>query len=402
MSTKLPQSKKPSSYELVKFLDIGCGYGGLLVALSKIFPETLMLGMEIRVKVEEYVRERINALRSQNPGQYQNISIIRMNAMKFLPNFFEKGQLAKLFFLFPDPHFKTRKHKARIITTQLLAEYAYVLRIGGIIYTITDVKELHEWMFKRLNEHPLFEHIDEQELEKDPAVPHVRDATEEGKKVERNKEHMEDDMHEWCLLEYQHIATFIDPSNLYFTNLTESQQLKFDKIKELKNSNKFFDKIKDLSLIKNDKIPKEKICLLDPMAGITLKPDDGNVFEYFLFGGILGDDPPRDRTGELRDFGFQTRNLGSIQMTTDTAMYVTNKIIKEKAPIDKISFIDYPEIKLNNNESTTMPFRYVLIPDLNVSTLQTTNQELKINAVPLLPSGMIDLLIKDAEKPLEF
>ena len=50
--------------------------------------------MEIRVKVEEYVRERINALRSQHPGQYQNISIIRMNAMKFLPNFFEKGQVS--------------------------------------------------------------------------------------------------------------------------------------------------------------------------------------------------------------------------------------------------------------------------------------------------------------------
>lgn len=49
--------------------------------------------MEIRVKVEEYVRERIKALRLQHSGQYQNISIIRMNAMKFLPNFFEKGQV---------------------------------------------------------------------------------------------------------------------------------------------------------------------------------------------------------------------------------------------------------------------------------------------------------------------
>jgi tRNA (guanine-N7-)-methyltransferase len=52
--------------------------------------------MEIRVKVEEYVRERINALRLQHPGHYQNISIIRMNAMKFLPNFFEKGQVSIL------------------------------------------------------------------------------------------------------------------------------------------------------------------------------------------------------------------------------------------------------------------------------------------------------------------
>lgn len=28
----------------VEFLDIGCGYGGLLVELSPLFPETLMLG----------------------------------------------------------------------------------------------------------------------------------------------------------------------------------------------------------------------------------------------------------------------------------------------------------------------------------------------------------------------
>jgi tRNA (guanine-N7-)-methyltransferase len=28
----------------VEFADIGCGYGGLLVALSTVFPDTLMLG----------------------------------------------------------------------------------------------------------------------------------------------------------------------------------------------------------------------------------------------------------------------------------------------------------------------------------------------------------------------
>lgn len=60
--------------------------------------------------------------------------------MKFLPNFFRKGQLSKIFLCFPDPHFKTRKHKARIVSTTLNSEYAYVLREGGIIYTITDGK----------------------------------------------------------------------------------------------------------------------------------------------------------------------------------------------------------------------------------------------------------------------
>ncbi|KAI8138936.1 guanine-N(7)--methyltransferase-like protein [Fennellomyces sp. T-0311] len=180
-------AKEGEVQKKVEFADIGCGYGGLLIALATVFPDKLMLGMEIRTKVEDYVYERIKALRVQHPGDYQNASIMRMNAMKFLPNFFEKGQLSKMFFLFPDPHFKQRKHKARIISPTLLAEYAYALRVGGILYTITDVKDLHEWMVKHLDDHPLFERISDEECEKDPAVPHVRDATEEGKKVARNQ-----------------------------------------------------------------------------------------------------------------------------------------------------------------------------------------------------------------------
>ncbi|KAJ8331480.1 tRNA (guanine-N(7)-)-methyltransferase (tRNA(m7G46)-methyltransferase) [Batrachochytrium dendrobatidis] len=182
-----------NSDRLVEFADIGCGYGGLLVGLSPIFPDKLMLGMEIRLKVEEFVNKRIQTMRLQNSskqvneaGSYQNISAIRMNAMKFGPNFFQKGQLSKLFFLFPDPHFKKRKHKARIITSSLLGEYAYILRPSGLVYTVTDVKDLHEWMVKHLDEHPLFVRLTDAELEFDPCVPCVMQDTEEGKKVARN------------------------------------------------------------------------------------------------------------------------------------------------------------------------------------------------------------------------
>lgn len=35
----------------VEFVDVGCGYGGLLIKLSTLYPETLMVGLEIRVKV---------------------------------------------------------------------------------------------------------------------------------------------------------------------------------------------------------------------------------------------------------------------------------------------------------------------------------------------------------------
>jgi tRNA (guanine-N7-)-methyltransferase len=171
----------------VEFADIGCGYGGLLIALSKLFPDKLALGMEIRVHVTEYVEKRIEALRVQHPGgQYQNVSVIRGNAMKFLPNFISKGQLSKIFFLFPDPHFKKRKHKARIVTHQLLGEYAYCLGVGGIVYVATDVHDLYLWMVKHLDEHPLFERIEQAELDADPVKECVLQSTEEGQKVARN------------------------------------------------------------------------------------------------------------------------------------------------------------------------------------------------------------------------
>ena len=104
-----------------------------------------------------YLSQRIKALRLDNPGQYGNIACIRGNAMKYLPCFFEKGQLEKMFFLFPDPHFKKAKHKWRIINQTLLAEYAYVLKVDvGKIYVATDVEDLFEWMVGHLNRHPLF------------------------------------------------------------------------------------------------------------------------------------------------------------------------------------------------------------------------------------------------------
>jgi tRNA (guanine-N7-)-methyltransferase len=197
-----------SSTELTKqveIADIGCGFGGLLVALSPLMPETLMIGMELRTQVTDYVIDRIQALRSQHPapaattdldaahqpGLYQNISAVRSNTMKFLANFFTRGQLSKIFLCFPDPHFKARKHKARIVSGQLNAEYAFVVRPGGKVYTITDVEELHGWIVKHFEGtgegvEELWERVGEEENKRDECVGVMMGETEEGKKVKRN------------------------------------------------------------------------------------------------------------------------------------------------------------------------------------------------------------------------
>lgn len=63
-----------------------------------MFPDNLILGLEIRVKVSDYVNDRIKALRAQDPENYHNIGVLRTNAMKYLPNFFHKGQVSEFIF----------------------------------------------------------------------------------------------------------------------------------------------------------------------------------------------------------------------------------------------------------------------------------------------------------------
>jgi hypothetical protein len=133
------------------------------------------------------------------------------------------------------------------------------------------------------------------------------------------------------------------------------------------------------------------------------------VTRVFLFRGEgdcwigLGDDPPRDRTAELRVLGFPRRHLGSVQMTTDTALGVTKRVVEDRGsclfPLQKknkeidgfvcadssartdplcrtfsrscpafgmwsltFSFQDYPTIRFNAHESVEMPFRATYIP----------------------------------------
>jgi tRNA (guanine-N7-)-methyltransferase len=41
----------PAHPPKVAFADVGCGFGGLTVRLAEVFPDKLVLGMEIREKV---------------------------------------------------------------------------------------------------------------------------------------------------------------------------------------------------------------------------------------------------------------------------------------------------------------------------------------------------------------
>jgi len=199
LASKLSETPRAS------ILDVGCAYAGLLCSLSPLHPDKIMLGMEIRPRVVEYSQHRIQELREQSeqdvkngalmvdhsdstlalPGH--NIWVIRCNVMKNLVNFIQKAQLERIFFCYPDPHWKKKKHRRRIISETLLSEYAYCLKKGGLIYAVSDVKELGDWMRDKLEKHPSFEALSSEEMDRDPYAQYVKDSSEDAVRSQKQK-----------------------------------------------------------------------------------------------------------------------------------------------------------------------------------------------------------------------
>lgn len=182
-------------------------------------------------------------------------------------------------------------------------------------------------------------------------------------------EHMEDELYEWCLLEYRHMSSVVGKDNLWFTNVKTDA-----------------DKLKGLGKVMPESVATmglKRCCLLDLNAPSTLAPADGKSFDHLIFGGILGDNPPRGRTKALRVAlekagAVQIRDLGTVQMSTDTAVLVAKTIV-DGTPLAKIPFSDTIVIETGEGEEVELPYRYVLGKDDK----------------PILPMGLIELLSRD-------
>lgn len=164
-------------------------------------------------------------------------------------------------------------------------------------------------------------------------------------------EHLEPRLWEWCIIEYRHISKLVGRNNLWFTNITnktDAQKLgKYGKV--IRKSVSYID-------LKN-------ACLLDPKASKTLNHNEARHFDYFIFGGILGDSPAQSRTKKFLTNKIKkasSRNLGKAQLSTDNAVYVTKEIVKGKELKD-VKFKDNIEIRINDVESTTLPYRFVVV-----------------------------------------
>ena len=191
-------------------------------------------------------------------------------------------------------------------------------------------------------------------------------------------EHMDPELEKWQVLEYSTIASECASASSQF--ILSGLPKAVPELSQVEQSPSSVD-----DLVSSAGIPKERVCLLDPRGESDLAPEDGDKFDVFVFGGILGDDPPRDRTAELRVKGFGGRRLGKEQLTTDTAARVTRIVVQEKSelscpvlvfffflsdqnnlltcadevPLAEVPYVDRPSIQVSASESVEMPFKYV-------------------------------------------
>lgn len=168
-------------------------------------------------------------------------------------------------------------------------------------------------------------------------------------------EHLEPFLSKWCLIEYKNISEYVGCENLIITNLPKKDHKKLSYLAEVHEQSVLTMNLKNT-------------CLLEPQTNRILTPEDD--FEYFIFGGILGDHPEQGRTEKYltskinssKLIDTKTRNLGKKQMSTDTAVLVARIIAIDKIPFDKIKFIDEPAIQLKKGkikEEIILPYRYI-------------------------------------------
>jgi tRNA (guanine-N7-)-methyltransferase len=131
-------------------LDIGCARGKFLLDLAQMRPDWNFLGIEIR----ESLVEQANGQRDRLG--LTNLHYVFANANASLRSLFGPGSLAGVFIQFPDPWFKRRQHKRRLVQPELVADLAICVRPGGFVFLQSDVIKMAEQMRDRFAQQPEF------------------------------------------------------------------------------------------------------------------------------------------------------------------------------------------------------------------------------------------------------
>jgi tRNA (guanine-N7-)-methyltransferase len=134
-------------------LDIGCARGRFLLQMACLYPEINFLGIEIREALA------IEANQDRERFGYDNLYFLFCNitvALEDLLKSLPEGKLQQVSIQFPDPWFKQRHSKRRVVQPELVNTLAKYLVSGGIVFLQSDVEAIALEMTERFAEHPDF------------------------------------------------------------------------------------------------------------------------------------------------------------------------------------------------------------------------------------------------------
>ena len=124
-------------------LDIGCGSGTFLFNLANQNKNWNYMGLEIREKLVYKAK-----LKLENES-IDNLFFAFGNASYLIDDFinnFPGVMVTSVSFNFPDPWFKKKHHKRRIIQPQLIYKISQLMNYGGLISIKSDVEDLFKYM----------------------------------------------------------------------------------------------------------------------------------------------------------------------------------------------------------------------------------------------------------------
>ena len=132
-------------------VELGAAEAHFLIDRARADRATLFVGVEIRRDLIEIA----------NAGFVQagvaNARSVFANMSVDMPRLFAPGSVRRFFLNFPDPWFKSRQHKRRVIGPGLIAEIGRALVPAGELYVMTDIFALALEAMAALETSELFE-----------------------------------------------------------------------------------------------------------------------------------------------------------------------------------------------------------------------------------------------------
>ncbi len=139
-------------------LEIGFGRGQFILDYGAAAPDRLIIGVEVRKNITKEVQERLNKL------MLTNVHLIHGHGQILLEDSFEKPVIENCFVFHPDPWFKKRHHKRRVITPKFLETVHSKMHENGKLYLSTDVPILWDDMLETIHNSNLFIEIEDPEF----------------------------------------------------------------------------------------------------------------------------------------------------------------------------------------------------------------------------------------------